>query len=44
MPFALTCPAGSDADTSEWESEIDEIVSRLYGLTPSEVRLVDGEG
>ena len=33
-----------DADTSEWESEIDEIVNRLYGLTPSEVRLVEGEG
>ena len=36
--------ADSDADTSEWESEIDRRVYALYGLTPSEVRLVEGRG
>ena len=36
--------ANPDADTSEWESEIDRRVYALYGLTPSEVRLVEGEG
>ena len=38
----LRSPSGSEVP--RLESEIDEIVSRLYGLTPSEVRLVEGEG
>ena len=36
--------ADSQADTSEWESEIDEIVYRLYGLTTAEIRLVESGG
>ena len=35
--------ADSQADTSEWESEIDRRVYALYGLTTAEIRLVEGE-
>jgi hypothetical protein len=31
-----------DADTSSLESEIDQIVYQLYGLTPEEVAIVEG--
>jgi len=29
------------ADTSAWEREIDQIVYRLYGLTPEEIKIVE---
>jgi adenine-specific DNA-methyltransferase len=32
------------ADTSAWEREIDERVYRLYGLTPAEIKIVEGGG
>jgi adenine-specific DNA-methyltransferase len=31
-----------DADTDAWESEIDERVYRLYGLTKDEIAIVEG--
>ena len=31
------------ADVSAWEREIDELVYALYGLTPEEIKLVEGE-
>ena len=34
--------ANPDADTSEWESEVDRRVYALYALTPEEIRLVEG--
>jgi hypothetical protein len=33
--------ANSSADTSGWEREIDDLVYRLYGLTPAEIRIVE---
>ncbi|MBI4669692.1 MAG: hypothetical protein HY747_11030 [Elusimicrobia bacterium] len=30
-----------EADTTEWEREIDRLVHELYGLTPDEIKLVD---
>ena len=36
--------ADSQADTSEWESEIDRRVYALYGLTAAEIRLVESGG
>jgi len=36
--------ADPNADTSAWEREIDERVYRLYGLTPEEIKLVEGGG
>jgi hypothetical protein len=30
------------ADVSAWEREIDERVYRLYGLTPEEIKIVEG--
>jgi len=30
------------ADTSEWENEIDELVYRLYQLTPEEIKIIEG--
>ena len=36
--------ADPDADTSEWEAEIDRRVCALYGLTAAEVRLVESGG
>jgi hypothetical protein len=30
------------ADTSKLEREIDELVYALYGLTPEEIKLVEG--
>ena len=35
--------AGSDADVSAQEREIDQIVYQLYGLTAEEIRVVEGE-
>ncbi len=32
-----------EADTTAWEREIDEIVYKLYGLTPAEIALVEGQ-
>jgi hypothetical protein len=29
-------------DVSAWEREIDEWVNALYGLTPEEIKLVEG--
>jgi adenine-specific DNA-methyltransferase len=33
-----------DADVSALESEIDQLVYRLYGLTDEEVKIVEGRG
>lgn len=33
--------AGADPDTSAWEREIDTCVSRLYGLSPDEIKIVE---
>jgi len=30
-------------DTSKWEKEIDELVYRLYELTPEEIKIIEGE-
>jgi len=30
-----------EADTTEWEQKIDQVVFDLYGLTPAEIRLVE---
>jgi hypothetical protein len=32
----------AEADVSALEREIDELVYALYGLTPEEIKLVDG--
>ena len=34
--------AKATADTTAWEREIDERVDRLYGLTPEEIKFVEG--
>jgi len=31
------------ADVSAWERELDEWVYALYGLTPEEIKLVEGQ-
>ncbi len=31
-----------EADVSALERELDELVSALYGLTPAEIKLVEG--
>ena len=36
--------AWSDADVSALELEIDELVYALYGLTPDEIKIVEGKG
>ncbi len=33
--------ADPSADTSAWEREIDQLVYRLYGLTPEEIKIVE---
>lgn len=35
--------ANPEADTSEWEKEIDKLVYELYGLTEEEIRIVEGK-
>jgi adenine-specific DNA-methyltransferase len=30
-----------DEDTTKWETEIDQLVYELYGLTPDEIKLVE---
>lgn len=35
--------ANPQADTSEWEKEIDKLVYELYGLTEEEIRIVEGK-
>jgi adenine-specific DNA-methyltransferase len=35
--------ANSQADTSTWEGEIDQLVYQLYGLTEDEVEIVEGK-
>ena len=37
-----TKKANPQADTSEWEKEIDRLVYELYGLTEEEVKVVEG--
>ena len=32
------------ADTSKLESEIDQLVYQLYGLTEEEIKIVEGKG
>jgi len=32
----------SKTDTSQWEKEIDELVYRLYQLTPEEIKIIEG--
>jgi hypothetical protein len=34
----------SEADTSALGREIDELVYALYGLTPEEIKIVEGAG
>jgi len=34
----------AEADTSALEREIDALVYALYGLTPEEIRIVEGAG
>ncbi len=36
--------ADPSADTSAWEREIDQLVYRLYGLTPEEIKIVEESG
>ncbi len=31
------------ADTGEWEKEIDQLVYKLYGLTEEEVRIIENK-
>lgn len=31
------------ADTSEWEQEIDRLVYQLYELTEVEIKIIEGE-
>ena len=33
----------AEADTSKLEREIDELVYALYGLTPEEIKIVEGK-
>jgi type II restriction/modification system DNA methylase subunit YeeA len=33
-----------NADTSALEKQIDELVYKLYGLTPEEIAIVEGKG
>ena len=35
--------ANPQADTSEWEGEIDQLVYELYGLTEEEIKIVGGK-
>lgn len=35
--------ANPQADTSELEREIDQLVYQLYGLTPEEIAIVEGK-
>lgn len=39
----LSNPA-KQAKVHEYEREIDQLVYKLYGLTPEEIRIVEGEG
>ncbi|MCI7435959.1 MAG: hypothetical protein MSH22_05105 [Spirochaetia bacterium] len=34
--------ADSQADTKEWEKQIDQKVYELYGLTDDEIKIVEG--
>ena len=34
--------AGPQADMSRWETEIDQLVCQLYGLTENDVKIVEG--
>ena len=34
--------ANSNADTSEWEKQIDALVYDLYGLNEDEIRIIEG--
>jgi hypothetical protein len=36
--------ADPNADTSELEAEIDQLVYKLYGLTEDEIAVVEGRG
>ncbi|MEP0860501.1 MAG: hypothetical protein HRF52_03580 [Ignavibacterium sp.] len=31
-----------NADTSQWEREIDNLVYQLYELTPEEIEIIEG--
>lgn len=33
--------ADLDTDTSAWQHEIDMRISRLYGLTPDEIKIIE---
>jgi len=33
----------SQVDTSKWEREIDELVYKLYNLTPEEIKIIEGK-
>ena len=36
--------ANPDADTSGWEAEVDRLVYALYGLTESEIKIIEATG
>ncbi len=36
------CSEATARQVSAWEREIDELVYALYGLTPEEIKLVEG--
>jgi hypothetical protein len=38
----LAAKAKAAADTSKLERELDELVYALYGLTPEEIKIVEG--
>jgi adenine-specific DNA-methyltransferase len=38
------CLDAKGQNVTKWESEIDDRVARLYGLTPDEIKLIQGEG
>ena len=39
----LASKAKAAADTGKLEREIDELVYALYGLTPEEIKIVEGQ-
>jgi hypothetical protein len=42
LPSSTIQPCDAKADTSAVEREIDELLYALYGLTPEEIKLVEG--
>lgn len=38
------CLCDPNADTSALEKQIDDMVYKLYGLTPDEIAIMEGKG